>query len=334
MATTAQLRKMWSPACTCRTTTITLHSGARITVNAGCVEAFKALDVVMQSFRYAPRSRDTGAFVCRPITGGKGYSLHAYGIAVDYNWNTNPYGPKLITDMPRAMVDAGKRIRTKKGVEVFRWGGDYRRNKDAMHWEVVCSPEDLRAGIDWSTVPMEPPREGDPSTWPVLDRGDRGPTVEKLQELLRAAGHGDLDRPGTFGPKTEAAVRAYQAARKLDVDGIVGAQTWTAILNSLPAAPGGESPVKRDTRDDNAELAAVLRLLGHCATRTLSRGSSDPCVKVLQRVLNEKAAAGLAEDGAFGPATEAAVRTYQGDHGLAVDGVAGPATWRSLTGDR
>jgi peptidoglycan hydrolase-like protein with peptidoglycan-binding domain len=35
---------------------------------------------------------------------------------------------------------------------------------------------------------------------------------------------------GDFGPKTEAAVKKFQKAKGLKQDGIVGVNTWTAIL--------------------------------------------------------------------------------------------------------
>jgi peptidoglycan hydrolase-like protein with peptidoglycan-binding domain len=36
---------------------------------------------------------------------------------------------------------------------------------------------------------------------------------------------------GVFGPRTEAAVRAFQKDRRLDVDGKVGTKTWREVLS-------------------------------------------------------------------------------------------------------
>jgi hypothetical protein len=121
-------------------------------IDSRCKEAFDALHCVFTAWGYVLRSPGCWGYLCRKITGGSGYSLHAYAITLDVNAPANPYGPRLVTDMPRAMVEAGLAIRTKGGHEVFGWGGNYRNNKDAMHWEVVVSPAELALGIDWSTV--------------------------------------------------------------------------------------------------------------------------------------------------------------------------------------
>ena len=155
MLATSTLRNLYGPPCSSK--------GGRYGA------AYTALDTVMHRHNYRPRPGVTGAYNCRKITGGSGYSLHAYGVgfvftfwsgvriatslAVDINWDTNPYGPRLVTDMPRAMIDDICRIRTKSGAQVWRWGGYYRGNKDAMHFEIVCHPADLGTGINPTTVP-------------------------------------------------------------------------------------------------------------------------------------------------------------------------------------
>ncbi len=62
----------------------------------------------------------------------------------------------------------------------------------------------------------------------------------------------------------------------------------------------------------------------------LGRGSTGGHVLTLQILLNRYDGAGLAEDGIFGPATEAEVRDYQRRCSLTVDGLVGQATWSRL----
>lgn len=64
----------------------------------------------------------------------------------------------------------------------------------------------------------------------MLAKGDQGTSVKLLQQILR------LNDDGGFGPKTEAAVKAFQTAHGLLVDGKVGPKTWTALLAKNPAS--------------------------------------------------------------------------------------------------
>ncbi|MCD8143508.1 MAG: glycoside hydrolase family protein, partial [Clostridiales bacterium] len=66
----------------------------------------------------------------------------------------------------------------------------------------------------------------------TLKKGDEGQQVTVLQILLNAALGCGLDTDGKFGAKTKAAVEQYQEAQGLDVDGICGPKTWTAILTT------------------------------------------------------------------------------------------------------
>jgi hypothetical protein len=168
LRSTSDMRRLWGPACSsaAQAGRVTLWTGFVIVVHRATTEAWKALDSVLKLYGYRPGAPYTGAFSCRKITGGSGYSLHAYGIALDINSQSNPYGSRLITNMPRAMVEAIEAIKTKNGARVFRWGGDWNDNEqlddsnyDAMHFELQASPAELSHGIDWNTVPSGSPVE-------------------------------------------------------------------------------------------------------------------------------------------------------------------------------
>jgi len=60
--------------------------------------------------------------------------------------------------------------------------------------------------------------------WPLMKRGSQGHPVPALQYLLRARGH---------PVKTTAAVRGFQQALGITVDGIVGPVTWRALVSGM-----------------------------------------------------------------------------------------------------
>ena len=64
----------------------------------------------------------------------------------------------------------------------------------------------------------------------LLKNGSTGSAVRKLQILLNGLGYGCGAVDGEFGPKTLAAVKAYQKAQGLEVDGIVGSATWGKLI--------------------------------------------------------------------------------------------------------
>ena len=61
--------------------------------------------------------------------------------------------------------------------------------------------------------------------------GSKGSDVTELQKLLNSNGY-SLDEDGIFGEKTQAAVKDYQQKNNLDVDGIVGNNTWGALTKA------------------------------------------------------------------------------------------------------
>lgn len=233
----------------------------RIRVAPATAEAWQALARVMTHHDYRIRTADTDSYNCRAITGGSGPSLHSFGIALDVNWKTNPFlstpdgrevrfsrrrsqdaraedvmKGEADTDMTAAMIRDVRAIATVEGHPVFTWGGDWNSIKDAMHFQIDLTPDEMEAGLDWSTVAGEVVV---PETHPLFPRrGHVGPVVEYLQRrLARLSPEHPGPADGHFGPKTAASVAAFQASRTPAVDegeGYFG--PWT--LSELDAAEG------------------------------------------------------------------------------------------------
>src|SRR4051794_11495894 len=72
---------------------------------------------------------------------------------------------------------------------------------------------------------------------PVLRKGSTDPAVRDLQEALKTLGHNPGLIDGDFGPMTEAAVKAFQQAKGITVDGIVGKVTWINIDEADQSEP-------------------------------------------------------------------------------------------------
>jgi hypothetical protein len=74
---------------------------------------------------------------------------------------------------------------------------------------------------------------------PIIQRGARGPAVERIQRRLKQLGRylGPID--GDFGGATESAIVAFQRANNLTADGKVGSKTLAALFEgqSLPTIP-------------------------------------------------------------------------------------------------
>lgn len=225
MSSTQEMRDAWGPHCNNppkRYTTIPFgNHGARITVDHRTVAAFLALAAIMGRFGYIIRREVTGAFNCRIITGGSLWSLHAYGIAVDVNWDKNPYGPNLVTDMPPAMITAIEALRTRNGKQIFRWGGRYSGSKDAMHFEIICTPADLATGV----VGLAPP-----NPFP-LQRGESSFAVLLLEISLVHGGYREVLVDGAYGKRTADVVHKVQRDLGLPVDNKVTEEDFRTITN-------------------------------------------------------------------------------------------------------
>ncbi len=68
----------------------------------------------------------------------------------------------------------------------------------------------------------------------VYKRGDKSDVILQVQKVLTEQGLYKSDISGLFGPRTEAAVKAFQLANKLPVTGILDLQTRDVILGITP----------------------------------------------------------------------------------------------------
>lgn len=68
--------------------------------------------------------------------------------------------------------------------------------------------------------------------------GDSGDDITVIQQQLGQLGYA-VSADGIYGPATEAAIREFQAQRGLDTDGLVGPETYRALLGrNIPASRG------------------------------------------------------------------------------------------------
>lgn len=129
----------------------------------------------------------------------------------------------------------------------------------------------------------------------VVEFGARGPAVTSLQTLLTGAKFYSGQIDGKFGSATFDAVMAFQNANGLEADGVAGSGTWKKLV------PG-----------------SVYETMGEGSKKTAE-------VIELQKALGIKA------DGKFGPATQKAVKAFQGRSGIRPTGIVGPDTWHVLS---
>lgn len=149
----------------------------------------------------------------RNIAGTRIKSNHAWPVAVDINPGQNPmrYDNKLVTDLPSEVVNIFKS-------EGFRWGGNYKSVKDAMHFEYLGEP--VKNYVGRRVLKLKEPKM-------------IGDDVKESQDLMHYYGY-NITTDGIFGTHTDACTRSYQASKMLDSDGVIGSITWASLLAKQP----------------------------------------------------------------------------------------------------
>lgn len=168
----------------------------------------------------------------------------------------------------------------------------------------------------------------------LVKNGSTGTGAYWVQFELKMIQKYSIDLDGAFGPASEAALKKFQAANKLDADGVAGSATIKALQEShkklitptpvtptTPTTPstGGSTNTSEGSDKD--------------ATQEICDATMNTKIKLFQTWLNNKYTSGLKIDGIWGPASrKAAIKAFQTElnkqnkAGLTVDGIWGPKT--------
>ena len=163
----------------------------------------------------------------------------------------------------------------------------------------------------------------------VLRQGDNNIGVSALQYYLSYLSNFYNTIPrvsvdGIFGQSTADAVRAAQKEFGLEVDGVVGENTWRAIYN---AYIGIVATIPQQYVEGNTVPfpGVFLRI-----------GVEDDAVRLLQEYLNFISGyipeiPAVNPTGYFGTRTEEAVVAFQNYYGVTPSGIVGPVVWGAIT---
>ena len=154
--------------------------------------------------------------------------------------------------------------------------------------------------------------------------GSSGNNVRIMQQYLNGLGVvytavNRLSTDGKFGAATQNAVIRFQKQFSLSADGVIGKNTWNAIV-AVYLSVAAYRPV-----DVTTKYPGVI-----------SSGSSGDHVRFIQSYLNTVRKQynynwpNLTVDGRFGANTALAVAGYQSAYNLSIDGKVGRNTWASM----
>jgi len=199
---------------------------------------------------------------------------------------------KTVGNVQRVMIDpASGRI---DHVDILMTEGQQRTI--AVPWNGVKLFQD-NAGNMTMSLTSRAASEASPSASPAVSVPSPTGDIAAAQQRLKDRGYYGGPVDGVMGPRTAAALRAYQRDRGLSATGQLDSQTASALSETT--------------------------------TATVVTSAGD--IRTAQRQLKERGYYAGPVDGVIGPATENALRAYQRDRGLKVTGRLDSPTVRSLT---
>ena len=202
-----------------------------------------------------------------------------------------------------ASVRALKAFQEKSGIANDGVCGSQTRNM--LFGEAAAYAQATPAPVAATTPPVSA------GTTVTIKPGSRGNAVLLLQQRLETLGYYASRQDGVYLEDDISAVRAFQRANGLTVDGKAGFKTQSVLYSADAVGNGAEETA----------AGAALRV-----------GSKGAEVSALQNRLIELGYLSGIADGTFGSATRAALISFQRANKLSADGVAGSQTQSVLNG--
>jgi peptidoglycan hydrolase-like protein with peptidoglycan-binding domain len=314
---------------------------------------------------------NNGSFGVRKKRGKSSYSVHATGRAADLSWRGAPYrGPgnyEAACKMMDFVVAHADALHIEAVFDYYPAPHGRGWKCDRAAWQVYDKPAFSGApGGDWVHIEISNDKADDPAYYteimrqllgeppvavkpapaaktpkappgkkPWLQVGSKGNEVKAMQKIVGAE---PVD--GSFGAKTEAKVKEWQAEHDQHVDGIWGpgsdkhaknctckpadAKAEDATPAKVTTKKAATKPAKKPAATSTATATKASRPYPGAPIR---KGSTGPNVKLVQGVVGTELV-----DGQFGSKTLAAVKKWQSENGQLADGIVGPKTWAAMFG--
>lgn len=257
-----------------------------------------------------------------------------------------PFGTKM--DIPGLGIgtvhDRGGAIKTNR-LDIWMGTGEEGMRR-ALWWgfrevpvTVYGVDENVKETLDFMSIPLA--RTGfftartvvrDPALfYDELKLGDRGESVQKLQEELIRLNYLRIESTGYYGTVTEHAVLKFQQSQEIvsskdnDGAGLIGPKTREKLNNLIAARKNQTQLIAQKTNESKLlaekreEVREIIAQAGEAAivTSDLSYGMRGDAVRTLQETLKKLGYFdGVFTTDYFGDATKEAVLQFQKDHGL------------------
>lgn len=200
---------------------VTSPSGVKVNVAQDAAEDYAGFLKEMEDRGYKLDQSQTGGYNNRNIAGTNTPSQHAYGHAIDLNWNNNPRGASGKSDLPADVGEIAARHN-------LTWGGNWKGDtRDPMHFEWRGRPQVATA----AAAPVAPGAFTSPT-----------PQQQDTATLNTRAYNEDQARQPALNTRLQNMAHAYDALQEMKVatgQGAAGISRLRSTLQTLGVLPPG-----------------------------------------------------------------------------------------------